>query len=261
MDQWTECKLTPTRPKQHPMQRCSTNWETLTPSCAPAPAPATLACSSGWLPRVLCCAVLCLHAVLCHALTLTCSSGCLPSALRCALCLRSAVLAFAYHSEGAAMQAACLLPSWSQSKPLLTRQLLMLTLPHCPPFLPLLPMQVRACAAGGAQQPGGWARQVCTLRGLGRSERVDWHAEWSSGSSGLHCTVRTACLPQFECVQLAGSPLPSHSPPLHLAHRPNLQWPRAISDAQRRAASNAAMLHGWMLGMAPAAAAATSTHR
>ena len=41
--------------------------------------------------------------------------------------------------------------------------------------------------------------------------------------------------------------------------RPQLQWPRAASDAQRRAAANAAVLQAWMLGMSPAAAAATSS--
>lgn len=43
--------------------------------------------------------------------------------------------------------------------------------------------------------------------------------------------------------------------------RPNLQWPRAIFDAQRRGAANRALLHGWMLGMAPAVHAAASARR
>ncbi|EFN58850.1 hypothetical protein CHLNCDRAFT_50360 [Chlorella variabilis] len=40
--------------------------------------------------------------------------------------------------------------------------------------------------------------------------------------------------------------------------RPQLQWPRAAFDCQRRAAANAATLQSWMLGMSPAACAATS---
>ncbi|PRW55958.1 chromosome transmission fidelity 18-like protein [Chlorella sorokiniana] len=63
----------------------------------------------------------------------------------------------------------------------------------------------------------------------------------------------------FGLLKYAPAPLVALSSQVAGPDRPNLQWPRTGFDAQRRAAANAAMLQGWMLGMAPAAAAAAST--
>lgn len=51
------------------------------------------------------------------------------------------------------------------------------------------------------------------------------------------------------------------TPPRSSSRRPQLQWPRAAFDSQRRLAGNLTTLRGWMLGVAPAALAATSGRR
>lgn len=53
----------------------------------------------------------------------------------------------------------------------------------------------------------------------------------------------------------------AHQPPLLLLCRPQLQWPRASFDCQRRLAGNLATLRSWMLGVSPPALAATSGRR
>lgn len=60
----------------------------------------------------------------------------------------------------------------------------------------------------------------------------------------------------------AGAWFPAHArAALSALCRPQLQWPRAAFDSQRRLAGNLTTLRSWMLGVSPAALAATSGRR
>lgn len=92
-------------------------------------------------------------------------------------------------------------------------------------------------------------------------------AAWGGRPAWLLPAWTAASCSRSECSPTEGSALSvvlrmpnvSLPPPGHC--RPNLQWPRAGFDAQRRAAANRALLQGWMLGMSPAVCAAASSRR
>ncbi|KAL4457647.1 hypothetical protein ABPG75_012512 [Micractinium tetrahymenae] len=63
---------------------------------------------------------------------------------------------------------------------------------------------------------------------------------------------------EFALLKYVPAPLVALSGLVSGPDRPQLQWPRASFDCQRRLAANLATLRSWMLGVSPAAFAATS---
>lgn len=99
------------------------------------------------------------------------------------------------------------------------------------------------------------------VAGPDRCEQLSTHSAWQSWAPPCNPSALLAqpssCIKERHSAELSIR----CCPPPHPARRPNLQWPRASFDAKRRAGANAALLQGWTLGMAPAAAAAASTRR